>query len=693
MKKLFNRFRKKTAQEPPSAPANSAPVASPGIPPMTPALRTSPAVVLPNMPSWHSTSAPAGAKKGTAPQLDRKTPVEMLTLTLGDFIPRIPPSVLDPGEHDLSTPLPFDLAALSERIGRGDSQIPLNEIYRRIPDVFRTDVVIAPEQMVRFPWSRVLTMVKDPGTPSSSSGLSPAGVETLSLKLKARKLRQTTNKAAPSLRPPTQTSPAMEALATPQPESLPTPVIGIAVEERTAQIDPKTALSNVSTPSAPSASESAPAVELKQHRAEQAQRLIELRAERDQLRAEVARQREELAGFAKQNELERQVAAEAGGKLASLEKDYAEVVQTLETLQAERDSALTRSAEFGAEHDSAIARTGELTAERDVAVARAAELLAEHDATGSRAAELTVACDAAAARITALTCERDTAQARVAELMAEQDLLQAGTAEFSAERALAHALRDEITAERDAALTRIAEVTGERDAALAQATAVSTERDTAEARAVELTLERDAAVTTAARQTSDSEAAVALVTELTAERDTIRARVTELESGNPIPAPTIDTRMTEAQGVWESRTAAQFESDIEGYRSRIQALLRERDLLRKEMADAAADRPVPDVYSELFPQNQWVPQTVLALLLVLAGFLFAKQFHRPSEPTSQIDASVPAPVTEVVASEPASASFSKEKLPLKSPSLAEPTELLLPDEELSAITAGLASFE
>ena len=68
-----------------------------------------------------------------------------LGATVGDFLDRIPERFLEPGVHDPSVPLPFDLAALSERIGRSETAIPVNENFRRIPDIFRADAVIGPE--------------------------------------------------------------------------------------------------------------------------------------------------------------------------------------------------------------------------------------------------------------------------------------------------------------------------------------------------------------------------------------------------------------------------------------------------------------------------------------------------------------------------------------------------------------------
>lgn len=47
-----------------------------------------------------------------------------------------------------------------------------------------------------------------------------------------------------------------------------------------------------------------------------------------------------------------------------------------------------------------------------------------------------------------------------------------------------------------------------------------------------------------------------------------------------------------AAEAWEARAVARFEEDIENYRSRIRALLAERDTLAREVETLAADRPL-----------------------------------------------------------------------------------------------------
>src|SRR5688572_12719314 len=61
----------------------------------------------------------------------RKAQVEVLTLTLGEFLDRIPAEFLEERVHDRATPLAFELSFLSDYIWRCETQIPLTEIFQR----------------------------------------------------------------------------------------------------------------------------------------------------------------------------------------------------------------------------------------------------------------------------------------------------------------------------------------------------------------------------------------------------------------------------------------------------------------------------------------------------------------------------------------------------------------------------------
>jgi len=447
MRNLFDHFRRKAipAEIPPEKIAIPAPASAPPDRPV----RVAPAMTHAIKPSWHGSSpAPNPLPKSLPGPQDRKAPTEMLTLTLGDFLDRIPPRFLDGEDHDRSMPLPFDLGALSERIGRGSADIPVTEIYRRVPDIFSPKAVIDPELTIRFPWQKVLAMVTQAREGPAAPGLTAAALEMLSIKLKARKFRR-----PPKMAPAPRERAHAGSSRKPQTEGVITPISAAANSpEPDREIRALTsAPPALAAPAAPdvlrilpkssteTSSESAAALELARLKADYEQKLAAVAEERDKALAEIDPLRKEFAGHLEQVAIERREAAEVLEKFSHFQKEYGEIVRSDSTVKAERDAAQMRADEFGNEHDAAIARAGEFAAERDAAVTRAAELTAERDAAVTRIAEL--------------TAERDATVTRTTTLIAD------------AEAAISLAV--ELTTERDSAVGRMAELTAERDASVA----------------------------------------------------------------------------------------------------------------------------------------------------------------------------------------------------------------------------------
>ena len=557
-------------------------------------------------PAWHNATTPALQSKRPVAQPERKAPAEMLTLTLGDFLDRIPGKYLDGKEHDPSSPLPFDLAALSERLGRGDSTIPVSEIFRRIPDVFRADAVIAADLSIRFPWRKVLAMVTQAREGAAGSGLTANGAETLALKLKARKFRRPMKMAPVTfLRPP---SPAEVAKAA---ENFPDSALTMLPPSAHTQAPaapaaaPAAPVSRanppaVQQPASDPMSESAAALQIERLNAQHAQEISELAAEKDRALEEIPSLRLELANHLKQTTAERRMAIEVSKKLSLLQNEHEGSSAAIQILKDERDAAVAHAAEIGAEHEAAIARTGRLAAERDAALARAAEIGAGRDPGAAAAPEL--------------------------------------------------------LAERDAALTRSSELTAERDAATARAEKLIADSDAAIALASELTAERDAAVGCMAAVTSERDAALARVAEITAERDASVACAAELLKSHK-EAPALQNPPDKAE--WESGITARFETDIAGYRNRIQDLMHERDTLRQELGKPApkpseepsAKSEAPgeaaslnetDAYSALFPQSlrnqrQRFQRIAAAVIFALLGIGIVSQVSISTTPATETE--------------------------------------------------------
>ncbi len=131
-----------------------------------------------------SASRSAEGSAAAAPAVRRD---ETIIFTLGDFLPRIPTQLLTATEHDASMPLTFDACELSARIARGQTTIALSEIYQRAPKIFRGEIRASDNIEVRFPWQKLLDMVKGGEAASSQPKLTDAAAAALAQQLRTRK--------------------------------------------------------------------------------------------------------------------------------------------------------------------------------------------------------------------------------------------------------------------------------------------------------------------------------------------------------------------------------------------------------------------------------------------------------------------------------------------------------------------------
>lgn len=470
MKNLFAQLLRKPAQ-PAAEPVRALEPAKPVAEPIAPVRRPA-AVARTIKPAWHAAAAPFPQKPRTPALADRALPTEMVTLRLGDFLDHLPSELLETGSPDRSIPMPFELSSLSERIGRGDAMIRLTEVYRRMPDIFRSDAAINPDRTIPFPWKKVLAMIQEAKAGAADVGISPAGVEALAQKFKARKQRQSA-KTAP--KPYAVNETTKEAAADSAPEgamSVAPATSGLRIVAPTVKIDD----------------------------AATARVLTQLRAERD---AALAR------------------AAEFG-------TEYDASIGRTSELTAERDTAVARAAELTAGHDAAVAQAAAMTTERDAATARLAELTAARDAATARAVELTAERDAALARAAEPAAERDAALARVTALTAEGDAAAARAEKLIADSETALALGTEAIAERNTLATRLTALTGERDAALSRLAELTAERDALVARPVEILPAAETAAPAEAPRTTAADSSLLLegykntIKALLRERDALR---------------------------------------------------------------------------------------------------------------------------------------------------------------------------
>jgi hypothetical protein len=148
---------------------------------------------------------PTGTKSAGIGQIGQVLPQKPapasddIRLELGDFLHRIPAQLLLPGPHDLKAELRFEIRELSKRIASGNTTINLAEIYLRVPQIFRAEVLEGDNVEIRFPWQKIAKLVtgvkKDPGTEGTQ-----AAEPALADKLRAKKTAKPGG--APPLPPP-----------------------------------------------------------------------------------------------------------------------------------------------------------------------------------------------------------------------------------------------------------------------------------------------------------------------------------------------------------------------------------------------------------------------------------------------------------------------------------------------------------
>ncbi len=115
---------------------------------------------------------------------NRKNHGDDIVLELGDFLHRIPHQLLKDGPHDTQAELHFDLGEIADRVARGETTIPLIDIYRRLPQVFKSEVLKSDNIDIRFPWQKVIKMIGD--SAATTRGPGSAAAESLAQKLRSR---------------------------------------------------------------------------------------------------------------------------------------------------------------------------------------------------------------------------------------------------------------------------------------------------------------------------------------------------------------------------------------------------------------------------------------------------------------------------------------------------------------------------
>lgn len=111
---------------------------------------------------------------------------ECVTLMLGDFLPRIPAKTLLAAEHDPASEIPFSVNELYDMLARGRTRISLARIYRTVPAIFRGEIRESDHIDVRFPWQRLLELVRAADAGAPAPGFTESAIRALEQKLRMR---------------------------------------------------------------------------------------------------------------------------------------------------------------------------------------------------------------------------------------------------------------------------------------------------------------------------------------------------------------------------------------------------------------------------------------------------------------------------------------------------------------------------
>ncbi len=498
----------------------------------------------------------AAPKKDKDPAPTSNEPQHDVVLELGDFLPRSPPQFLKEPAPDPQMPLSFDIADLAERISNGHTTIPISEIQHRAPGAFRGPVLESQDSEVRFPWQKVMNLLnafKAAHPEAGSRGLSSAAAEALAQKLRSRRTSRNIipgspadTQNAPCVTAPYTAAPAPSASAVPAAPRPPEIVIPAANAEEDERMSKEDALKARDTLRSTLARIKGEYERVLSAGEVQRRGLID---EREKMVVELVQAKREIEDKDEQVDFEKSVAAKSTENLSKTQKERDAYKIELSNLKAEMNKS---------GHEK---RIKDLIAERDALAQQQAQLskqltdLQKRGKLGALTAAAETAAPAAAERsqkehqrqldelqrrINVLeTAQRDSAQ----ELVRERD------AKTKIERQLATA--DRVQQESAAKIQEVqATLQREHEAALRK---------------------READSQRALKETQDQVASLtATRTKLAADLDDARKKLAaaqEAAAGAPAPE------------AWEARATAQFEADIESYRTRIKALLQEKETL------------------------------------------------------------------------------------------------------------------
>ncbi len=316
-----------------------------------------------------------------------------IQLELGEFLPRIPKQLLHDGPHDVRARLVFDIGDLADRITRGQTTIPLPEIHRRAPEIFREEILASDETEIRFPWQTVMRMLADARTTPSAAlqadGLSQAAAESLVQEVRNRRAVRnivpikTGVSSAPHPRP---SAPAPVAKAEPAP-------LATVVPAGAPQVQPDSQDGAADGALAMSAMTVGATLDYPLQDADKLSR-EELLRSREAMRAQFARAKgnfeRQLTAIAQER---KNLAEERERLVAEMVRAKAEADDRIEQIEFEKIVAAKTAANLTQAQQAAKALQGKLTALKSEAAKaseadqRIQDLVAERDCLAQRQAE------------------------------------------------------------------------------------------------------------------------------------------------------------------------------------------------------------------------------------------------------------------------------------------------------------------
>lgn len=529
-----------------------------------------------------------------------------LEFELGDFLSRIPEQLLKPGPHDPKIPVFFDPALIGDCIAYGETTIPLSDLYRSVPEIFRGEIRQSDNLRIRFPWKKLMGVQ---GERSEGRALTEEAAEVIAKKFReyreaiatqatraaaAEETPQTTPPEAPATAPAAAPDPAGQAPSWFSRKSAP-PGALMTVPMTSTPVPPGSLTTTpVTKANAPASKTAAPAAEprkveelpgsdeLLRLRDEVAREIISFRDEQKNQLTALADSRRSLSEMWEQalidldrarKELDfknRELELRSAGERDTTRRQMEEQARQMPELERLIQSSELKLSSMTQERDGLLQLKAHLSSQfEQLCLARRdyEGLVGEIEGKSKACADAQHAAAVAEQKMNSMAQERDALARENEQLKSEIAPLRNARDEAESAARNRAELEQKVTALESAVA---AAENGQREAAEAAREALATARREAEG-----LLQRRGAE--ASRVEKDLQAEVDLLKEAGAiaatEREQLLERINQLEQAAGAAKGRAET---------ESRTAASLQDEVEKHRQQMSALRKDRDALSRE---------------------------------------------------------------------------------------------------------------